>query len=329
MILLASVLIVTLAISRSRSSALGAIGWVTKTRGNFSTCAHRSHRTTPATPSTAHCAPSGMARVASSTPSTIGMPRSRASEARCEVEPPSSATTPRHASRMWRERGTRHSGDQDVAGRDARQFAFAIDHDGAAGAPADAGRMAVQPGMPQPNLVRHDRRSTCSGRDCRSLKPPSSIAHSISTGTPAVVPLCAAAGRASPPRRRRGRLAHEIFRHQLGRRDAVRAGVAMILAAGLDRAQEATSASTMRSGTTSPCAMAEPRPQVARNQHLAFGGFAQAAARGSAPRPAAGSARPSRCRPATGHDCPCSGARARSTAPPSRRAPRSRIRFRR
>src|SRR5262249_42754685 len=54
----------------------------------------RSHPTIPATPSTAHCAPSGILRVASSTPSTIGIPRSRASEARCEVEPPSSATTP-------------------------------------------------------------------------------------------------------------------------------------------------------------------------------------------------------------------------------------------
>src|SRR5581483_6463596 len=66
----------------------------------FRLAAHRIHRTTPATPSTAHCAPSGMARVASSTPSTIGMPRSRASEARCEVEPPSSATTPATRGRM-------------------------------------------------------------------------------------------------------------------------------------------------------------------------------------------------------------------------------------
>src|SRR5581483_4276736 len=49
------------------------------------------HRTTPATPSTATCVPSGMRLVASRTPSTMGMPRSRASEARCEVEPPSSA----------------------------------------------------------------------------------------------------------------------------------------------------------------------------------------------------------------------------------------------
>src|SRR5262249_13809216 len=45
--------------------------------------------------------PSGMRLVASSTPSTIGMPRSRASEARCEVEPPSSATTPATRGSTW------------------------------------------------------------------------------------------------------------------------------------------------------------------------------------------------------------------------------------
>src|SRR5262249_56834105 len=59
------------------------------------------HRTTPATPSTATCEPSGMRLVASSTPSTMGMPRSRASEARCEVEPPSSATTPATRGSTW------------------------------------------------------------------------------------------------------------------------------------------------------------------------------------------------------------------------------------
>src|SRR3954468_6780364 len=58
-------------------------------------------RTTPATPSTATWAPSGIRLVASSTPNTIGMPRSRASEARCDVLPPSSATTPPTRGRMW------------------------------------------------------------------------------------------------------------------------------------------------------------------------------------------------------------------------------------
>src|SRR5512144_1724644 len=66
---------------------------------------HRNHRTIPATPSTAHCAPSGILRVASSTPSTIGMPRSRASDAMCEVEPPRSATTPDTRGKMWLKAG--------------------------------------------------------------------------------------------------------------------------------------------------------------------------------------------------------------------------------
>ncbi len=60
----------------------------------------RIQRTTPATPSTATCAPSGIRLVASPTPSTIGMPRSRASDAKCEVLPPRSVTTPATRDRM-------------------------------------------------------------------------------------------------------------------------------------------------------------------------------------------------------------------------------------
>src|SRR5437588_12028141 len=55
------------------------------------------------------------------------------------------------------ERRACHPGDQDVAGRDARQLAFAIDHDGTAAAPADTGRMAVEAWMPEPDLIRHGR----------------------------------------------------------------------------------------------------------------------------------------------------------------------------
>src|SRR3989441_2376415 len=51
-------------------------------------------RTTPATPSTATMEPSGMRRGASRTPRNMGTPPSRAREARCEVLPPGSATTP-------------------------------------------------------------------------------------------------------------------------------------------------------------------------------------------------------------------------------------------
>ena len=56
------------------------------------------------------------------------------------------------------ERRAGDPGHQHVAGRDARELAFAIDHDGAAGAPADAGGMAVEAGMLQPDLVRHGGR---------------------------------------------------------------------------------------------------------------------------------------------------------------------------
>src|SRR5262245_66447552 len=55
------------------------------------------------------------------------------------------------------ERWARDFGDEDVTGRDARELAFAAHHYGAAGAPADAGGMAVEAGMLEPDLVRHMR----------------------------------------------------------------------------------------------------------------------------------------------------------------------------
>ena len=79
-------------VAEPRDRAFGH--WLGDVNARLAANLHASHRTTPATPSTATCAPSGMRLVASSTPSTIGMPRSRPSAARCDVEPPSSATTP-------------------------------------------------------------------------------------------------------------------------------------------------------------------------------------------------------------------------------------------
>src|SRR5262249_31352829 len=141
-------------------------------------------RTMPATPSTATCEPSGIRRVASSTPSTMGMPRSRASDARCDVEPPSSATTP----------ATR--GNTQLAAAPATLVPKARP-----GAPRDSShsqwtttaRPAPQPipaGWPlSPGCLSQISSgtvigSTCSGRACSSLKPVSSSAHSISTGMP-------------------------------------------------------------------------------------------------------------------------------------------------
>src|SRR5262249_37505214 len=59
------------------------------------------HRTTPATPATATCAPSGERRGASGPPSATGRPGRRASGGRCEVDPPSSATTPATRGSTW------------------------------------------------------------------------------------------------------------------------------------------------------------------------------------------------------------------------------------
>ena len=47
---------------------------------------------------------------------------------------------------------------QDVARRDAGQFAFAVDHTRASRAPADACRMSIEPRMTQPNFVGNLRR---------------------------------------------------------------------------------------------------------------------------------------------------------------------------
>ena len=80
--------------------------------------------------------------------------------------------------------------------------------------------------------------------------------------------------------------------------------------------------STMRSGTTSPCAIAEPSPQVALMTMSPSARAGSSRRRTRAPTPAAGPARPSPFRPGSHRGSPCSAARAWPTAPPSRSAPR-------
>jgi hypothetical protein len=134
--------------------ARSATGWVTKIRG---AAASASHRTTPATPSTATCAPSGNARASR---------RARRAPSGCRARAPArrGARSSRRARRRRRRRAAdmaeRRTGDarhQNVARRDAAELAFAIHHHGAAGAPADAGGMAVEAGMLEPDFVRHMR----------------------------------------------------------------------------------------------------------------------------------------------------------------------------
>src|SRR5262249_31270422 len=146
---------------------------------------HLSHRTMPATPSTAHCAPSGILVVASSTPSTIGMPRSRASEARCDVEPPSSATTPETRGKIGLRAGpaTRVTRTSPGATRDSSHSQFTTTARPEP-QPMPAG-WPFSPGCRSQISSGTIAGSICSSRDCRSLKPFSSIAHSISTGLPA------------------------------------------------------------------------------------------------------------------------------------------------
>src|SRR5215813_5680542 len=153
--------------------------------GDEDAWAHQAiHRTTPATPSTATCEPSGMRLVASSTPSTIGMPRSRASEARCEVEPPSSATTPATRGSTWLSAGpaTFVTSTSPGATRDSSHSQFTTTARPEP-QPMPAG-WPLRPGCASQISSGTTIGSTCSGRACRSLKPLSSSAHSISTGMP-------------------------------------------------------------------------------------------------------------------------------------------------
>ena len=122
--------------------------------------------------------------------------------------------------------------------------------------------------------------STCSGRDCSSLKPASSIAHSISTGWPA---SCSHLRSRRPSVTASPGVRHGSLTRSSGTSCGAETPCSQVSRWPLRPASTVRRKpflpSTMRSGTTSPCAIAEPRPQVARDQHLAFGGLAQAAAR--------------------------------------------------
>src|SRR4051795_4073458 len=145
--------------------------------------AHQAiHRTTPATPSTATCEPSGMRLVASSTPSHIGLARAGASEARCEVDPPSSATTPETRGSTWLSAGpaTRVTRTSPGATRESSHSQLTTTARPAP-QPMPAG-WPLRPGCLSQISSGTCAGRTCSGRDCSSLNPSSASAHSISTG---------------------------------------------------------------------------------------------------------------------------------------------------
>src|SRR5256885_4486574 len=64
-----------------------------------------------------------------------------------------------------RERRAGDARHQDIPGRDAGELALAIDHYRTSGAPADAGGMAVETGMLEPDVVPHVR-----GRDVQGAR---------------------------------------------------------------------------------------------------------------------------------------------------------------
>ena len=122
--------------------------------------------------------------------------------------------------------------------------------------------------------------STCSGRDCSSLKPLSSIAHSISTGPPA---SCSAFAQQPAERhrlaRREARLAHQILRHQLAapRRRARRCRDGLC---GRPATVRRKPFLAQHDAVGHHLALRDRRAEApgGGNQHLPFGGFAQAAA---------------------------------------------------
>ena len=209
-----------------------------------------------------------MRRVASATPSTIGMPRSRASEAKCDVLPPRSVTTPDDAREDVTERRPGHSRHQHVAGRDAPDLALAVDHHGASGAPADARRMAVEPRVLQPDLVGHVRRLQVQRPRLQQLEPVIvDRPFDLDRQAEHILGLQHHAGRVCETSARvEARLDGVRGRDSLGRRRATMAAAdARGPCARARRAERSPSrSSSKRSGVTSPCAIDDAESPASR-----------------------------------------------------------------
>src|SRR5215475_11347919 len=134
------------------------------------------------------------------------------------------------------ERRSSHFGHEHVARRNAAEFAFAIDDSGSPASPADPGRMTVNGGMLQPDLVRNMGWLDMEGTGLQQLEAvvverpfdfdrPSDHAFRLSE-------------HATKRYRLTGfetRRADERFRHSLRRRAlAVHASLTMPLASGFD-----------------------------------------------------------------------------------------------
>src|SRR3954470_8695989 len=217
-------------------------------------------RAMPRTPSTSISTPSGMRKVASGAPRTMGILRSRASEARCEVLPPSSVTTAAPVGSTWLKPGpatrvTRTSPGATRPSSHSQRTTQARPE--ARPTPAGWPRTVRPAGAGAGSGSTICAVSSTSGRAWTSWKPASPRTHSISMGCP----------KTASARRRRPKSS----RASAGSRHAARAGAALRGACaqpGLSACPgwESITASPSRryrSGTTSPCAIAEPPPGVA------------------------------------------------------------------
>jgi len=212
----------------------------------------------PRTPSTSISTPSGMRKVASGAPRTMGILRSRASEARCEVLPPSSVTIAATVGRTWLKPGpaTRVTRTSPGATRPSSHSQRTTQARPEA-RPTPAGWPRTVRPAGAGSGSRTSAVSSTSGRAWTSWKPASPRTHSISTGCP----------KTASARWRRPKSSRASARS----RHAPRAGAALRGACaqpGLSACPGWESITALpsrryRSGTTSPCAIAEPPPGVA------------------------------------------------------------------
>src|SRR5690348_62607 len=176
------------------------------------------------------------------------------------------------------ERRPRHPRHQDVAGRDAAQFALAIDDDRTAGAPADAGRMAAELRVLQPDIVRYVHRLHVQGPRLQQFEADLvERPFDLDRHADDVFRLAQHAPKRHGLAGAETRLAREIGRHGLrANLPAVAAGVAMVLAAGLDLPHETLAAEHDAIGHDLALRNCRAETPCGAEQHPALRGLAQA-----------------------------------------------------
>src|SRR5262249_30892089 len=140
--------------------------------------------------------------------------------------------------------------------------------------------MAVQAGMLQPDLIRHDRRLHM--QRSRLQEPEALLVHSPFDFHGTAGEVFAFSQQTTEGHGLSGRqawFADKVFWYELWRRDAVSAGVAMAFATGFDRAQEARLAEHNAIGHDLTLGNGGAKTPGRGNHHLPVSRLAQPAAR--------------------------------------------------